>query len=176
VVVHPHDDFVADLDTHLDRCLRSIDEIVSTLPESGLVVGVENLRRVGSDVVLDRVLTEFDDPRVGFCYDSSHAALHGDTFALLSRWGHRMVATHISDNGGRSDDHLLPWEGRIDWQEFARRFPRDSYAGHLGLEVETRESAFREPAAFLREARRRGERLLEMVEEGGRPAREAPPA
>ena len=34
------------------------------------------------------------------------------------RWkpsSEHLIATHVHDNRGRSDDHLLPFDGTIDW-------------------------------------------------------------
>jgi sugar phosphate isomerase/epimerase len=28
-----------------------------------------------------------------------------------------LVTTHVHDNRGTADDHLVPFEGRIDWEQ-----------------------------------------------------------
>jgi sugar phosphate isomerase/epimerase len=79
--------------------------------------------------------------------------------ALLKDYGHRLLTTHISDNRGKKDDHMLPFEGVYDWSGFCTVFTRVFFDGVFLLEVEMRESAFLSPAEFLIEAFRRGEKL-----------------
>jgi sugar phosphate isomerase/epimerase len=34
----------------------------------------------------------------------------------------RVVTTHVHDNHGEKDEHLLPYEGSIDWEEALELF------------------------------------------------------
>ena len=46
-----------------------------------------------------------------------------------------LVTTHLHDNGGRKDDHLLPFEGVIDWPELLIGFQKVGYDGTLMFEL-----------------------------------------
>ncbi len=86
--------------------------------------------------------------------------------AILRRYGRRIITTHISDNRREHDDHMLPFEGTYDWDQFAQAFARVKFNGVFLLEVEMRESAFKDPREFLKQAYERGQILLERTGKG----------
>ena len=63
---------------------------------------------------LDRVMTEFADEPIGFCYDSGHENINRAGFRDLERYGRRLLTLHLHDNRG-DDAHTLPYEGDTDW-------------------------------------------------------------
>jgi len=54
--------------------------------------------------------------------------------------GH-LVTTHVHDNHGRTDDHLLPFEGGIDWAAALIATQKIGYDGALMFELAAGESA-----------------------------------
>lgn len=65
------------------------------------------------------VLDRFDSPRARYCFDSGHrnAFTPGENF--VARYGDRLAATHMQDNEGASDLHMMPYDGSIDWSSVA---------------------------------------------------------
>ncbi|MDA4126617.1 MAG: sugar phosphate isomerase/epimerase [Thaumarchaeota archaeon] len=62
---------------------------------------------------LDLILAEVDG--LGFTLDTGHAHANGQNpVTLAQRAGPRLTEVHLSDNGGTSDDHLIPGEGTAD--------------------------------------------------------------
>jgi sugar phosphate isomerase/epimerase len=55
-----------------------------------------------------------------------------DTIETLS--GH-LVTTHVHDNRGRTDDHLVPFAGSIDWDAAMTATQKVGYEGTLVFEV-----------------------------------------
>ena len=85
---------------------------------------------------LDHIYSSIESPFLGFCYDSSHDFLGAPELGeILSKWGHLLVATHLSDNDGVTDKHWIPKEGIIDWGIIGDSFPKDAYTGFFTLEV-----------------------------------------
>jgi sugar phosphate isomerase/epimerase len=60
---------------------------------------------------------------VKLCFDSGHAYLDGKISAALEVARDLLVTTHLHDNRGERDDHLLPYEGAIDWNELLPAMP-----------------------------------------------------
>ena len=56
----------------------------------------------------------------------------------------RIVTTHIHDNHGEKDEHLLPCDGTIDWDAAARTLCRAN-PEELPLVLELKETAAGEP-------------------------------
>jgi sugar phosphate isomerase/epimerase len=62
---------------------------------------------------LDLILAEVE--RLGFTLDTGHAHANGQSsLSLARRAGPRLTEVHLNDNGGSSDDHLIPGEGTAD--------------------------------------------------------------
>jgi sugar phosphate isomerase/epimerase len=73
---------------------------------------------------------------VGICLDTSHANyMKLDIPGAIRRCGHRLVATHISDNLGAHDDHLMPYGGRINWKPVVDALREVGYARLFNLEI-----------------------------------------
>lgn len=142
---------------------KSMALIVAYAEQKQIDLTVENLPSLQAGRLFDHVLSLYPAHRVGVCLDTSHAHLSHALYDIMGTCGTRITAVHISDNRGEHDDHVLPFEGTIDWNRFARHFARTGYAGTFLLEVEMRESAFQDPEIFLMEAYRRSEKILKMI-------------
>jgi len=167
VVVHPGDRFAAEeTRARISAARDSFKQLMKYAAERNVRLAVENLASPLSMQVFEAVLEQL--PELGVCYDTSHAQVAGDTFGVMGRYQDRIIAVHLSDNRGLKDDHLLPFEGMLPWEEFAYYFPRMKNLGCFMLEVEIRESAFKDRGEFLAEAYRRAKQVLEMASAGRR--------
>jgi sugar phosphate isomerase/epimerase len=109
---------------------------------------------------LVRLIEDEELPHLGICLDVGHARLQGDVVDALETVAGYLVTTHLHDNRGRSDDHLVPFEGVIDWGELLIGFQKVGYDGTLLFELAAGADG---AAATLRRAgaaRRRMESLL----------------
>jgi sugar phosphate isomerase/epimerase len=52
-------------------------------------------------------------------------------------FGEKLVALHIHDNYGilNQDDHLLPFDGKTDFERVARKIHESGYEGSIMLEI-----------------------------------------
>lgn len=135
----------------LARNVEAFERLCETAACYDVTIAVENMQegkgweRFGSTV--DDLLALIDTvgpDHLGVCFDTSHANVCGmDMPAELRRIGKHLVATHISDNLGAHDDHLLPYGGRIDWPPIVAALKEIGYAGPFNLEIpgESRGSA-----------------------------------
>ena len=58
-------------------------------------------------------------PSVGFTFDSGHRNAFAHDYELLADFGDRLAATHIADNDGINDLHLMPLDGTVNWEQVA---------------------------------------------------------
>jgi len=112
VIVHP-----GYKDGSLEQSIKSLNEIV----EFGKVWKVDPVLEntfpghFGSEpLTLKNIASEFD---LSICLDTSHAAAKGGRVEeFLIMLGERIKHFHISDsNKEGKDDHLMPFEGKINW-------------------------------------------------------------
>lgn len=128
--------------------LGVLRNIVRHARDSGVLIAAENTKQ---NAVLESVFASIDDRTLGLCFDTSHDNLYSDPkFSLLEKYHDRLMCFHISDNDGLRDDHWLPRQGKVDWDAFAHKVPKE-YKGILNLEVLPKEKGMAEEA-FLREA------------------------
>ena len=103
-----------------------------------VVLAFENLNEEGemTDIADFTALVEsFASPFAGICYDTGHAHMCGhDLVKDITMMGSHLVATHIADNRGESDEHLLPFYGTIGWEDVLAALSQIGYQGDLTYE------------------------------------------
>jgi sugar phosphate isomerase/epimerase len=121
-----------------DQLRRSIADLAEIGREIGVRYAFENLpgyHRMGSDTgELTALLAEVEEPSAGLCFDVAHSFLVGDPVADIARTAGRMIYVHACDNHGRSDEHLMPYQGKIPWSDVARALAAQHYDGVVMLE------------------------------------------
>jgi len=126
-------------DVRWTQLRKSAAELGAFGQKQGVRYALENLppyHFVGSDAAaLSDLLTEVNSPNVGMCFDVAHANLAGDPVRAATAAVARMIYVHICDNHGKSDDHLMPYSGGIDWHGFGCALQAGGYNGVLMLEV-----------------------------------------
>ncbi len=99
--------------------------------------------------------------RIGICLDVGHAHIEGDLVDAIETVSEHLIAVHAHDNRGRADDHLLPFEGTIDWPGAMTTIQKVGYDGPIVCpEMVANEDRRTETLARARQARARLERLL----------------
>jgi sugar phosphate isomerase/epimerase len=56
------------------------------------------------------------------CFDTGHAHMIGGVRPAFQTLRDRIVSTHVHDNRREKDDHFLPFDGEIDWEQTVRDF------------------------------------------------------
>jgi sugar phosphate isomerase/epimerase len=99
-------------------------------------------------------------PDLGVCLDFGHAHLAGDLLDAIETLSGHVLTTHVHDNRGRTDDHLLPFEGTIAWDAALMALQKIGYEGVLMFEL----AAAAEPRLALERAEQVRERLQRMMD------------
>jgi len=140
---------------------RSVEDICRLAEPIDIRVALELMPNPLSDAsqlvaMLDRDL-EF--PKAGICLDFGHAFLMGDVADQIETVAEHLVTTHVHDNGGKKDDHLVPFQGRINWDMALMTMQKVGYDGTYMMELANLST----PAEVLQKAqsaRKRFEKLL----------------
>ena len=96
---------------------------------------------------------------VGICLDFGHAHMDGDLIDAIETVSGHLMTTHVHDNTGRTDDHLVPFDGTIDWPAAMTAVQKVGYDDTLMFEIAAHGPAKRTLQKAQR-ARQRIERLL----------------
>ena len=119
-----------------DAGLIHFDRFVQYAASKNITVAVENQRKLGNIATIMEIYPK--DSNVGFCWDNGHEACFARGREYLPLFGDRCVLTHIHDNGCvyNVDEHLLPYDGLIDFRRVADLLHASGYKGTLMLEID----------------------------------------
>ena len=132
VAQHPGPD-----DNHRESAIRSVREIHAMAEAVGVNVALEvigNSLSTAPDLI-EILEHDFEDVDVGICMDVGHAHILGDAAEAIETASEYLITTHIHDNRRSSDDHLVPFQGSINWAAVLMAFEKIGYDGVLMYEV-----------------------------------------
>lgn len=124
-------------DNRPEAARRSLEEIVALATGVGVRVAVEVIPNPLSspDVLVGLIEEQLEGLDVGICLDYGHAHLMGDLGEAIEAVSGHLWTTHVHDNHGREDEHLVPFAGTIDWDAAIMATQKIGYDGPLMLEV-----------------------------------------
>jgi sugar phosphate isomerase/epimerase len=145
-VMHPVselDSGECDLEVNLAANHAAFDRAVEYANKRGVGIAFENMadsnnrRRFGATAEeLLALADSFRGATVGICWDTGHAhRVYLDQIPAIKKLGRRIKATHINDNVGSDDRHLLPFLGTIPWEGVIKAFKESGYEGDLIYEI-----------------------------------------
>jgi sugar phosphate isomerase/epimerase len=116
---------------------RSVEDLAALAAQVNVRVAIEVIPNPLSSAsqLLDLIEEDLDGLDVGICLDYGHAHLMGDLGEAIETVSGHLVTTHVHDNGGTRDDHLVPFAGTIDWDAAMMSTQKIGYDGILMLEV-----------------------------------------
>lgn len=144
-------------DNNRGAAVRSVDEICRIAEPIGIRVALEVIPNKLSDPasLVSLLERDVDARHAGICLDFGHAHLMGDVADAIETASEHLIATHVHDNRGRDDEHLVPYLGSIDWDVALMAMQKIGYDGTYLMELAGGPS----PATILEEARRARQRL-----------------
>ncbi|MGE3509724.1 MAG: sugar phosphate isomerase/epimerase family protein, partial [Vicinamibacterales bacterium] len=148
-----------------DAARRSLDVLARLAEPLGVTLAVEVIpNELSRPASLAHMVESLEDEgRLGVCLDFGHAHLCGGVIDAVETLAEHVCATHVHDNRGRTDEHLVPFDGTIDWPSALTGVQKIGYEGVLLFEVGPQGST-RGTLQRLREVRNRMERLLADAE------------
>jgi sugar phosphate isomerase/epimerase len=142
---------------------KSLDTLESFTRNHGVRLALENMDCDDFEM-LETLLVEYDPGYLGLCFDSGHANLGGPGMEKLDQLKSRLIALHLHDNDGVSDQHKIPFTGSVNWPELARAIATSAYQACVNLEVGIHQTGYQDEMSFLLHSRQAGEQLAAMIE------------
>jgi sugar phosphate isomerase/epimerase len=129
----------------LEAAFSSLEQLVIFAKERGVIIALENTPdELGSPESLQHFIQDTHLRDLKLCFDIGHANLESSVAASLEAMRDRIVTTHIHDNHGERDEHLLPYTGDIDWN--AALGALGKVLEPLPLVLELKEQTYGKPA------------------------------
>jgi sugar phosphate isomerase/epimerase len=139
LVVHlgQPDDECAPGDNRPELARRSLEQIAARANEVGVQVAVEIIPNALSSApaLVNLIEKELEGLDVGVCLDYGHAHLMSEISDTVETLSGHVVTTHVHDNRGTRDEHLVPFAGTIDWDSAMMSTQKVGYDGVFILEI-----------------------------------------
>lgn len=115
-----------------EKGLARFSAVFEYANKKGVKIALENQRFLEN---LWYFLDKFDS--LGFCWDCGHENGFTKGIKFMELFSERLAALHIHDNrcGIDTDDHLIPFDGKIDFEYVAKAIAHSDFDGTLMLEI-----------------------------------------
>lgn len=135
IVLHiPLNDHEHQFETDLFKSKRMIDSFLPVARKYGVKLAIENLETFSCKHLFDYLFDVYASEDLGFCFDSGHANIAGE-LDILERYLDRLFLTHLHDNHGEEDEHLLPGQGTTDWKPIILALKKKTDLPFVNIEV-----------------------------------------
>jgi sugar phosphate isomerase/epimerase len=130
-------------DNSRDAALRTIEHVHRLAEPLGVTLALEVMdnKLSTTPALVDMIENELEGMDIGICMDVGHAHMLGDTAEAVEIASEYLITTHIHDNRRQKDEHLVPFEGSINWGATIMELEKIGYDGVLMYEVRNTDSA-----------------------------------
>jgi len=123
-------------DNDLRAVRRSLEALRDASANSGVPLALEVLPNdLSRPERLIDLIDDLDLEGAGICLDFGHAHLLGGVPEAVETLSGHVTTTHVHDNLGTLDNHLVPFDGNIDWTRTLTSMWKIGYDGRLIFEV-----------------------------------------
>lgn len=114
--------------------LEFINRLLEVCEKHNVYLCLENLRRLD---YLEYIFGNCESKFLGFCFDSGHSSAftHNSMSFPWEKFGEKLMCVHLHDNNGKDDEHLLPFDGKLQWGIIAPYIGRYCKTGAVSLEL-----------------------------------------
>ena len=142
-------------------------QVVEYAQKKGITVAFENQRFLSNIAWAFETFSPADS--VAFCWDCGHESCFARGREYMPLFGDRLICTHIHDNSGEfdKDNHLIPFDGMINYHRFAEHLRKANYKGSLMLEVcepNSKNYVGMDPHVYLERAAAAAKKLRTLVD------------
>ena len=124
-------------DNQMGAVRRSVGALQAMAETVGVKVALEVIPNPLStpDALVSLIEEVLETRSIGICFDVGHAFLLGDVVDAVETCSGHITTTHLHDNRGTRDEHLVPWTGGIDWDAAMLALQKVGYDGAWIFEV-----------------------------------------
>ena len=142
--------------------LARFRKIIKVAEELDIKIAFENTRAQG---YLEYIFDNIKSDNIGVCLDTGHYhCLFKDEFDWDYFKG-KIIALHTHDNNGERDDHFIPFDGNIDWNDLLKKIKDSKYDGPITLESCYRRDYLKIPLdEFYAESLKQAKKVNELFE------------
>jgi sugar phosphate isomerase/epimerase len=123
-------------DNNAAAARRSAEALAEAAAARGLRLALEVIPNdLSTPGALRTMIDELEAAGAGICLDFGHAHMLGGAPEAIEALSGDIIATHVHDNRGVEDTHLVPFSGTIDWPASLMARWKVGYEGPLVFEI-----------------------------------------
>ena len=111
--------------------IERLQKIVDHAKTLGIKIAFENTKIKN---YLEYIFEHISNDNIGVCLDSGHIHCHFNDKFNWDFFKNKILAVHLHDNDSSFDQHLLPFDGTINWDTMAENLKQSGYTGPVTLE------------------------------------------
>jgi sugar phosphate isomerase/epimerase len=109
---------------HWDAAFNSLEHLMLFAKQRGVTIALENTPGgEASPEALRKFIAETRLHDLRLCFDTGHAHMEEGVPKSFELMRELVITTHVHDNHGEKDEHLLPYQGSIDWEAALKVLP-----------------------------------------------------
>jgi sugar phosphate isomerase/epimerase len=126
-----------------DAAFSSLEHLAVFAKQRGVTIALENSPgELATPANLRHFIVDTRLHDLRLCFDTGHAHMEGGVERGYETMRELVVTTHVHDNHGEKDEHLLPFAGTIDWSATLKGFGQAPAADNkLPIVLELKDSA-----------------------------------
>jgi fructoselysine 3-epimerase len=123
-----------------DAMIKSLTELIDHAKGMSLTLVLEPANRYETDLVVTiedgiRVLEQLDY-QIGLLPDTGHLFINREsTSDVVAKMEGIVAHYHIDDNMGVADEHMIPGDGKMNYDTFLLNLMKSGYQGYLTVEL-----------------------------------------
>ena len=141
--------------------IQRLQKIADAAKELGVKIAFENTKIKGYQ---EYVLKHIKNDNVGICLDSGHLHAHFKDELDFDLFKDKIFCVHLHDNLKEKDQHLIPFEGTLDWRWLINQLKKCNYNGPVTMElVYQNEYVGEDLTEFYQRGFEAGKKLVQMM-------------
>ena len=143
--------------------LNRFKEIIEYAKSLDVKVALENTKLKG---YIEYIFDNADYDNLGICFDAGHFHCNQKDDWNIERYKNKVYCVHLHDNDGNEDQHLLPFDGNVDWNNIFNKLKSVNYDGPITMELHYhRDYVNMNVDDFYSEAYKRGLKISDLYQE-----------
>lgn len=111
--------------------IKRLTKIIKHAEKNNMKIAFENIELQG---YLEYIFDNIDSHNIGICYDAGHCHLFFDNKFNTKRFRDKTLLIHLHDNFKKIDNHNLPFDGTLDWNDVIKKIIELNYRGYVIME------------------------------------------
>tara|TARA_A100001037_G_scaffold305879_1_gene347830 strand:- start:1232 stop:2065 length:834 start_codon:yes stop_codon:yes gene_type:complete len=143
IVIHPSSPANKGVNDKYEYLEYGLEKIIRTTEKLGIKIALENIpSELGKTDKLLNFINSLGNTNVKNCIDTGHALIteKGAYFHSIEKMLPNCINIHLHDNDGKTDLHLLPKEGKINWRKFKNSLSKFTYSEQLTYEIKKKDN------------------------------------